>query len=157
MKLLIPLKKIAKIILLLLTMTTGIEYARAQTIHLFAGNGISTYLGDGGPATAASLSEPKGVAIDGAGNIYIADELNNCIRKVNTSGIINSFAGHPPGFSGFSGDGGAATAATLGGPKGIAVDGAGNIYFADAGNERIRKVNTSGIISTIAGNGADDT
>ena len=154
MKLLIPLKKIAKIILLLLTMTTGIEYARAQTIHLFAGNGISTYLGDGGPATAASLSEPKGVAIDGAGNIYIADELNNCIRKVNTSGIINSFAGHPPGFSGFSGDGGAATAATLGGPKGIAVDGAGNIYFADAGNERIRKVNTSGIISTIAGNGA---
>jgi len=152
MRLFIPSKKIAKSILLLLLMTTGIDYARAQTIHLFAGNGISTYLGDGGAATAASLSEPQGVAIDGAGNIYIADELNNCIRKINTLGIISTVAGYH-GISGFSGDGGAATAATMGGPKGLAVDGAGNLYFSDGGNERIRKVNTSGIISTIAGNG----
>ena len=151
MKLLISSKKIAQGILLMFAIAAGGECACAQTINTFAGNGIPLYRGDGGIATAASLGEPQGLAIDGAGNIYIADQLNNCIRKVNTSGIISTIAGN--GVAGFSGDGGAATTATIASPQGVKVDGAGNVYFSDQGNERVRKVSTAGIITTIAGNG----
>ena len=124
----------------------------AGTVSTVAGNGIAayTYTGDGGPATAATVTSPTSVAIDDAGNIYIADAGDNRIRKVNTSGIITTVAGD--GAAGaYGGDGGAATLAKLNGPVGVAVDHAGNIYIADAGNNRIRKVNAIGVISTFAG------
>jgi sugar lactone lactonase YvrE len=123
-------------------------------ITTIAGNGISGYTGDGGAATTTALFSPTGVAVDGAGNIYIADEGNMRIRKVNTSGIITTFAGSGPGNGtpGYTGDGGLAIAAELNSPAGVAVDGAGNIYIADAGNIVVRKVNLSGIITTVAGN-----
>jgi len=124
--------------------------ANGQVISKFAGNYTSGYSGDGGSAMAASLSEPAGVFSDKIGNIYIADFKNNVVRKVNASGTISTIAGN--NTQGYSGDGGLATAAQLYHPTHVAVDGAGNIYIADAFNNVIRKVNTSGIISTVAGN-----
>ncbi len=120
-------------------------------ISTVAGNGTAGFSGDGDPATSASLRVPHRVVVDVSGNIYIADELNHRIRKVDTSGIINTVAGN--GTAGFSSDGGPATTASLNSPNGVFVDGLGNIYIADQGNHRIRKVDTSGIISTVAGNG----
>ncbi len=121
------------------------------TISTIAGSGVSGYAGDGGAATTAKLFDPRGVVVDGLGNIYIADNQNNVIRKVNTSGTITTFAGN--GTAGYSGNGGAATSAQLNGPWGLAVDAAGNVYIADKDNRVIRKVNTLGIITTVAGNG----
>jgi uncharacterized protein (TIGR03437 family) len=121
------------------------------TISLIAGNGTMGYSGDGGQATSASLNTPAGVAVDSSGNIYIADGGNQRIRKVTPAGIISTAAGN--GTLGFSGDGGSATSAALNSPTGVAVDAAGNLYIADPGNERIRLVTPSGVISTIAGNG----
>jgi uncharacterized protein (TIGR03437 family) len=121
-------------------------------ISTVAGNGIGGFSGDGGSALAAALNGPESVALDGAGNLYIADAGNHRIRRVDASGTIRTIAGN--GIQGFSGDGGPATAAQLSQPYRVAVDGAGNLYIADYGNNRIRKVNTSGIISTVAGNGA---
>lgn len=121
-------------------------------VTTIAGNGTLGYSGDGGPATSASMFEPAGIAFDSAGNLYIADLGNSVIRKVSTSGIINTVAGTGGVFS-FSGDGGPATAATLNSPRGVVVDSAGNIYIADTGNQRVRKVDTSGVITTIAGGG----
>ena len=121
-------------------------------ITTVAGNGISGFSGDGGPATSASLTNPFGVALDGTGNLFIADEGNFRIRKVDTSGIITTVAGN--GSSGFSGDGGPATSASLTNPFGVALDGTGNLFIADEGSNRIRKVDTSGIITTVAGNGS---
>jgi trimeric autotransporter adhesin len=123
----------------------------AGIITTIAGNGTYGYSGDGGPATLAELKLPAGLALDGSGNLYIADAAGSHIRKVNTNGIISTIAGG--GTTGL-GDGGPATAAQLRGPDGVAVDGYGNVYIADYNNNRIRMVNTSGIISTIAGNGA---
>ena len=123
-----------------------------QIITTIAGNATGGYTGDGGAATVAELNQPQGVTIDGSGNVYIADIGNNVIRKVNTSGIINTIAGN--GTAGYSGDGGPATAAELSSPECIALDGSGNMYIADFENNVIRKVNTAGIISTIAGNGS---
>lgn len=120
-------------------------------ISTIAGNGIAGYSGDGGPATLAQIKNPQGVAVDAAGNLYIAEPQNHRIRMVNSSGIITTFAG--TGTSGFSGDGGPANAAQINSPYGIAVDPAGNVFIGDANNNRVRKVNTAGIISTIAGNG----
>ncbi len=119
-----------------------------------AGNGAYSFSGDGGPATSASLNGPGGVALDTAGNIYIADSGNNRIRKVSAvSGIITTVAGN--GMSAFSGDNGPALGASLSGPTGVAVDAAGNIYIADTSNYRIRKVSAaSGIITTAAGGGS---
>ena len=117
-------------------------------IHTIAGGGIN-YPGDGGQATAAKLIDPNGIAVDAAGNVYISD--GNRIRKISTSGIITTVAGN--GTQGFSGDGGLATAAELYEPIGVAIDVSGNLFIADWQNNRVRKVNTSGIISTIAGNG----
>jgi sugar lactone lactonase YvrE len=121
------------------------------------GNGAGGYSGDGGPATAAELDFPYGVAVDGSGNIYIADNGNNRIRKVTVStGIITTVAGI--GLRGYSGDGGAATAARVYAPFGVALDSSGNIYIAEFGNSRIRKVTVStGIITTIAGIGGIST
>ena len=129
-------------------------------ISTLAGNGygamggIGAFSGDGGPATAAELYNPAGIAVDAGGNVYIADCWNHRIRKVDTSGIISTFAGNcvgPWGTGGYSGDGGPATAAQLNKPLGVALDNNGNVFIADMGNQRIRKVNAAGIISTIAG------
>jgi sugar lactone lactonase YvrE len=116
-----------------------------------AGNGIANFAGDGGAATDSELNNPTGVAVDPAGNLFIADFSNQRIRKVDINGIITTVAGN--GVFGFKGDGGAATNAELGNPTGVAVDGADNLFIADAANERIRKVDTNGIIWTVAGNG----
>ncbi len=126
----------------------------AQIITTFAGNhSLDTgYSGDGGQATAAQLNDPAGLAVDGMGNVYLADANNYVIRKVNTSGIISTFAGNHSLSGGYSGDNGAATAAQINSAYYIAADAAGNVYIADNGNSVIRKVNTSGIITTIAGN-----
>jgi trimeric autotransporter adhesin len=122
-------------------------------ITTVVGNGNMGYSGDGGTATAAQIYWIQGMAVDSAGNLYLADYHNHRIRKVTANGKINTVAGN--GTKGCSGDGGPATAALLNLPAGVAVDFAGNIYFGDAGNTRIRKVTTAGIISTIAGNGAN--
>ena len=119
------------------------------TITTIAGMGTAGYTGDGGAATAAQLSGPIGIAVDGAGNIYIADSRNNVVRKVTTSGTISTIAGNAT--RGYSGDGGAATAAQLASPRGLAISASGNLYIADAGNFVVRMVNSSGIITTIAG------
>ncbi|GAB4029185.1 NHL domain-containing protein [Spirosoma gilvum] len=116
-----------------------------------AGNGTINYGGDGGPATLASLSNPFGLAVDASGNLYIADQQNQRIRKISASGIITTVVGN--GAYGFSGDGGLATGASLANAAGIAIDGSGNLFIADQGNNRIRKITPAGSITTVAGNG----
>jgi sugar lactone lactonase YvrE len=123
------------------------------TITTVAGAGSAGYSGDDGLATAAQLNYPEGVALDSAGNLYIGDTGNHRIRKVASDGSISTVAGS--GIDGFSGDGGSASQATLSSPSGITVDTAGNLYIADKGNHRIRKVATDGSISTVAGSGID--
>ncbi|MGH3843965.1 MAG: protein kinase domain-containing protein [Pseudonocardiaceae bacterium] len=120
-------------------------------ISTVAGTGESGFSGDGGPATKAQLGDPVTVAVDDAGNLYIADRPNLRIRKVDAAGTITTVAGN--GTPGDVGDGGPAIAAELNGPTGVAVDQAGNLYIADTFNDRIRKVDPGGRISTIAGNG----
>lgn len=129
------------------------KISTAGIISTIAGTpgGIPSFSGDGGPATAANLGQAWGVAVDNSGNVFIADQLNHRIRKINTAGIITTVAG--TGFAVFTADGVAATSSNLNEPTGVAVDAAGNIYIADNANNRVRKVNTSGIISTIAGYG----
>jgi len=122
-----------------------------NTLSLIAGNGTWGYTGDGGPATAAELNVPDALAVDRSGNLYICDNGNVRIRKINTAGIISTVAGN--GSTGYSGDGGAATAAELSDPTGVTVDKNGNLYVADGGNNRIRKITATGIISTVAGSG----
>jgi sugar lactone lactonase YvrE len=119
-------------------------------IMIVAGNGTRGFGGDGGPATAAQLA-PASIAVDSAGNLFIADYWNHRIRKVVPSGLITTIAGN--GARGFGGDGGPATSALLAAPKCVAVDFAGNLYIADSGNNRIRKVTPDGVITTLAGNG----
>lgn len=129
------------------------------TISTFAGVSPTAgptcgYSGDGGAATSAQLSYPTGVAVDSAGNVYIAEVGNSIVRKVTVnSGTISTFAGNRILGAGYSGDNGPATKAQLDYPTDVAVDSAGNVYIADEYNSRIRKVNPSGIISTYAGNG----
>ena len=126
-----------------------------------AGNGAFSlrdrtggYTGDGGPAIQAHLSRPQGGTVDEAGNIYIADTFNHCVRLVDTNGIIRTIAGQKPYRSapgGFTGDGGPATLARLNMPQDVAVDKDGNVYIADINNNRIRKVDVDGVITTFAG------
>jgi uncharacterized protein (TIGR03437 family) len=126
-------------------------------ITTIAGNGFmgfgggGGFGGDGGPATAARLYLPEGAAVDTLGNLYIADSFNQRIRMVSSGGTITTIAGN--GRVGFGGDGGPATAAQLSNPNGVAVDTSGNLYIADSGNGRIRKVSRSGVITTVAGGG----
>ena len=124
----------------------------AGTITTLAGTGKAGYSGDGGKATSARLNFPEGVAVDGKGNVYIAEAVNFRVRRVSPNGKITTFAG--TGKSGFSGDGGKATLARLAHPYGVAVDGKGNVFIADTSNARLRKVSPGGRITTIAGNGA---
>ncbi len=130
-----------------ITIATGI-------ISLVAGTGSGGYTNDGGAATSAKLKQPQGVAVDSSGNVYIGDYYNNRIRKVTAStGIITTIAGSSTS-TGFSGDGGAATSATMYYAYGVALDSSGNVYVADKNNHRIRKVTVAtGIISTFAGTG----
>ena len=117
-----------------------------------AGNGTAAWAGDGGPATEAELNYPHDVAVDLAGNLYIADTMNGVIRKVDTDGIITTIAG--VGLNGYFGDGGPAADAGLDYPKAIELDAAGNLYIADTLANRIRVITASdGIIRTIAGSG----
>ena len=110
-------------------------------VTIFAGTGRPGYSGDGGSATQASLNQPKGVAVDAGGNVYIADAGNHVIRRVSPNGVITTFAG--TGDEGFSGDGGLATYAELSEPAGVAVDVQGNVYIADEGNFRVRRVSVT--------------
>src|ERR1700679_841681 len=143
--------------------TFHFSFSNAQIITTVAGNGFDhgtgngAYSGDGGQATAAEIFGPAGVTFDASGNMYIGDYVNDRIRKVNASGVISTFAGN--GFNsgsfagGYTGNGGQATAAELNQPCGPIFDASGNAYIPDFGNNVIRKVNTSGIITTVVGNG----
>ncbi|MES2430799.1 MAG: NHL repeat-containing protein [Bacteroidota bacterium] len=121
-------------------------------INIIAGTGIAGYSGDGGAANEAELNFPYRLCVDKIGNIYFSDHQNNVIRKISTNGIISTIAGN--GSRGYSGDEGPAIEAQLNNPMGIHIDSDNNIYIADAFNQRIRKVTSDGIISTIAGSGA---
>ncbi len=118
----------------------------AGLITTCAGNGISGFSGDGGPATSAQLGEAKGVAIDAAGNLYIGDANNNRIRRVTPAGFISTVSGN--GTSGYGGDSGPAVAAYLNGPHGVAVDTAGNLYVANQGNDRVRRIEAVNVAPT---------
>ena len=128
------------------TVATGV-------ITTVAGNGTAGYSGDGGAATSAELKGPTGVAIDSAGDIYIADQANNRVREVAAAtGMITTVAGN--GTAGYSGDNGAATSAEMYSPTDLTFDSAGNLYISDDANNRIRKVTlTTGVITTVAGDG----
>jgi sugar lactone lactonase YvrE len=140
-------------IFIVLILVAGEAFAQSSVMTTVAGTGTAGYNGDGRQATTAQLNGPFDVAVDAGGNLYIAEWYNNRVRKVNVStGIISTIAGN--GGHLFSGDGGPATQAELNSPEGLAIDAAGNIYISDSLNHRVRKVSTSGIITTIAGTGS---
>jgi hypothetical protein len=121
-------------------------------INTIAGTNSAGFSGDGGLAINAELDSSSGVAVDSSGNVFIADEGNNRIRKVDVTGTITTLAGN--GSASYSGDGGPATNASLNRPYGVAVDSSGNVFIVDEGNNRIRKVDVNGTITTLAGNGS---
>jgi uncharacterized protein (TIGR03437 family) len=123
------------------------------TISTFAGTGVAGFSGDGGPAVNAQLYSPNALAFDLAGNLYVADSSNNAVRKISPAGIITTIVGMGPSSPAFSGDGGLAINALANDPQGVTVDNAGNVYFTDEDNERIRMISPAGIITTIAGDG----
>jgi hypothetical protein len=134
--------------------------AATGVITTVAGNGIEAFAGDKGPAGAASIDSPNGLALDASGNLYIADTHNGRVRMVSAAtGLISTVAG--AGVVGgnvqsFGGDGGAATAAGLALPRGLTMDAAGNLYFADSANHRIRRISPTGVITTVAGQGTEN-
>ena len=132
------------------------KISRNGIVTTIAGTGVSGFSGDGGPAIKAELNSPEGLAVDSAGNVFVADTDNHRIRRIDAiSGAITTVAGN--GSTGFEGDGGPATRASLWYPEAVDVDDSGNLYIADTWNDRIRVVNPStGIIRTIAGNGKAD-
>src|SRR5258706_11217304 len=131
-------------------MSTLLKLNTSGIVSIVAGNGLRRSAGDGGPARAALLAEPRGVAVDGAGNVYVSESQANRVRKIAPDGTISTFAGN--GQFGFSSDGGPAPKAALSAPTALAADAAGNVYITDSSSFRIRKVNPGGVISTIAGN-----
>jgi hypothetical protein len=124
---------------------------RSGIITTVAGSGEYGYWGDGSPATATLLRSPGSIALDAAGNLYIADTWDERVRKVDVHGIIHTFAG--TGTGGYSGDNDPAIGLKLSEPRAVAVDRAGNVYIADSGNNRIRKVDANGTMTTVAGDG----
>ena len=125
----------------------------AGVITTVVGTGSAGYSGDGGPAASAQLKFPADVVVDGAGNLFIADVGNSRVRKVSSaSGTITTVAGN--GTSGFSGDGGPATLAALTSPAGVDLDSAGELFIADYGANRVRRVSAGGVITTVAGTGS---
>ena len=140
-----------KITCLISAFCFAMSATNAQTITTIAGNGSPGYSGDHFAATAATINHPEELVQDRAGNVYFVELENSVVRKISTSGIISTIVG--TGTAGFNGDGIAATAAQLNRPYGVAIDTFGNFYIGDASNNRVRKVNTAGIISTIAGTG----
>ncbi len=125
----------------------------AGLITTIAGTGKPAYSGDGGPAVKAALNNPRGLAFDSNGFLYVADSGNHALRKISPSGLISSAAGN--GFAVFRGDGGPASAALLNSPSAVAVDPTGNdIFIADSANHRVRRINRGGILTTYAGSGA---
>jgi hypothetical protein len=125
--------------------------APVSTITTIAGTGAGGFSGDGGEGSAAELGEPRDVAIDSEGSVYIADRVNHRIRRLAANGVITTYAGN--GSQGFSGDGGAATQASLNNPSAVAVDSQRNVFVADTGNERIRRITPQGTITTVVGTG----
>jgi uncharacterized protein (TIGR03437 family) len=136
------------LLLLLCASFLGNAWSQRYTINTLAG---TTRLQEGAPAINAPLREPIAVAVDAQGNLYIADEIDNRIRKVTPAGIISTYAG--TGIPGYSGDRGPAISAALNFPTGIALDAQGNMYVADSGNSRVRRIATDGTINTVAGDG----
>jgi trimeric autotransporter adhesin len=128
-----------------------LKISASGIISIFAGDARVGNGGSGGAATATSIGAPWGVRTDASGDVFFSDVVYNVIREVNTSGIIKTVAGN--GTAGYSGNGGAATSAEINDPTGLYVDGSGNLFIADSKNAVIRKVNTSGVISTFAGTG----
>jgi sugar lactone lactonase YvrE len=124
---------------------------RSGTITTVAGTGVPGYSGDGGPALAAQFDGPRSIAGDGAGNLYVADDNNHRIRRIDPSGVITTVAG--TGAPGFAGDGGPGRAAQFDHPRGVAVDGQGNVFVADSMNHRIRMIDPGGAVATVAGCG----
>ncbi len=121
------------------------------TIDTIAGDGTPNYFGDGGPATQAELQFPVGLAFDAAGRLFVADVVNERIRRIDLDGTISTAAG--TGDIGYAGDGGAAAAAMFDSPLGVAVDAQGRLVVDDTRNERVRRVDTTGVIATVAGTG----
>ena len=135
----------------LLTMTAWTQNESGWRIHTIAGTGKPGHSGDGGQASEARFSFPSGVAVDKAGNVYVADFFSQRIRRVDTAGTIDTIAGI--GEPGYGGDDGPAVEARLSFPSGVAADHAGNLYVTDTGNHRVRRIDTQGTITTIAGTG----
>lgn len=132
-----------------LTLTMLLAHSHAQVKVTTVAGG---FINDGKPATSSALQSPAGGRMDSAGNLYIADQLDHRLRKVSTTGAITTIAG--TGIAGYSGDGGPATSAKISFPIDLVIDSKGDILFSDSGNNRIRKISTTGIITTIAGTGA---
>src|ERR1022692_125312 len=126
------------------------KISASGVVTTIAGNGTPGFSGDGGPAMAAQLY-PTGLALDPSGNLYIADFVNNVVRKVFTNGTITTYAGNRGLGTGYAGDGGLAINAQLNYPSAVALDGQGNLFIADWGNFVIRRVTPFGLISTVAG------
>ena len=147
------MKTIKAVGVLLIILLSSPQYTNAQVtvIRTIAGDGIASFRGDSGLATAAGLNNPMGLATDPFGNVYVADNGNNRVRKIDLTGIITTIAGN--GIPGYNGDGIAATAGELNHPTAVATDAYGDVFISDSGNGRIREVNSKGIISTVAGNG----
>jgi hypothetical protein len=145
------LKKACSILSILLGFFLLPLFLQAQVIVTVAGNGVSGFGGDGGPATTAALNAPYGVTLDDAGNLYICDNANRRVRKMTPTGIISTVAGN--GTLGAAGDGGPATLAQIQGVHHVALDHSGNLYLADWDNHKVRKVTTDGVIRTIVGTG----